>query len=97
MRIRLEEDGPSKFKVVLPGKNKDFPIGVIWKDPFRGNVWKTKAYFSIYNLDMYVTEKIYDDVMKAARSLAAAFERNSTVISFKEEEDYGFIWPDATD
>ena len=97
MRIRLEEDGPSKFKIVLPGKNKNFPIGVIWKDPFHGKFWNTKAYFSTYGLDRFITEKTYDDIMKAARGLAAAFERNNVDISLEEEENYELMWPDATD
>ena len=97
MRIRLEEDGIDKFKVVLPGKNKDFPIGVIWKDPFRGKIWKTKPYFATYDKITYVEQKTYDDFMKAARALALQFERNNVMISFQEEEDYGLVWPDATD
>ena len=45
MRIRLEKDGVDKFKVILPGQNKDFPVGIVWKDLFKGKGWKIKCYF----------------------------------------------------
>jgi hypothetical protein len=97
MRIRLEEDGIDKFKVVLPGKNKDLPIGEIWKKPFREKGWKTKPYFSVYAVDYESSSQIYSDSMKAARSLAVAFQRNSINWFSNNEEEQEFLWSDATD
>lgn len=100
MRIRLEEDGVDKFKVILPGQNKDFPIGIVWKDLFKDRNWKIKCYFPIYGLDNYVEKKIYDDSMKAARALASTFKHNNPTNSYSYEEQestYDFLWPDATD
>ena len=100
MRIRLEEDGVDKFKVILPGQNKDFPIGIVWKDLFKGKIWKIKCYFPIYGLDSYVEKKTYDDFMKAARVLASTFKYNNPTNSCNLEEQentYDFSWSDATD
>lgn len=94
MRIRLEEDGVDKFKVVLPDRNKDFPIGTVWKDIFSAGSWKAKAYFSIYKTYSSVEKQKFDDFMQAARALAKAYE-DSHIDIF--EEDYGFEWPYGSD
>jgi len=99
MRIRLlEDDAPDKYKILLPDENKNFPIGLVWKDNFKTQGWKVKVYFPIYSRsEQYDLERqIFDDFMKAARDVANCYKRNSN-LSFYEENEYGFVWPDATD
>ena len=96
MRIRLEDDGHDRFNIILPGLNKDFPIGVIWKDPFRKETWRTKRYFPIFGMSQYSEDQVYDDSMKAARALANLFNHNN-IVKFEEDEDYKLTWGDATD
>ena len=99
MRIRLEEDGIDKYKVYLPDQNREFPIGMVWKDPFYKGAWKVKAYFPMYGRDKQVTDKTYDDFMKAARELANTFDNNVVFAANKDlfDDDYSFSWDDGSD
>jgi len=94
MRIRLQEDGIDRYKVYLPGKNNDFSIGLVWKDPFK-TVWKIKPYFSIYRIKSYkVKNETFDDFMRAARMLAKYYNENDSPF-FNYDDD--FTWPSASD
>lgn len=92
MRIRLQEDGIDKYKVFLPGLNKDFPVGLVWKDIFKNNGWKIKIYFSLYSKreQKDLESKIHNDFMKAARSLAAAYNKYNFVNNVEEEDIFNF-------
>ena len=101
MRIRLLDDGIDRFKVFLPEKDENFPIGVVWKDPFSKRAWKNKAYFSLSSSDKHIESKTYDDFMKAARELAIYYERSMFFSSLENEDlfenPYNFSWDDASD
>ena len=96
MRIRLVPDGLDKYKIILPGRNADYPIGVVWKDPFKKNKWCLKAYFSTLYKDEEVITKKYTDSMVAARELARIYNRIKK-LSSKEVTDkiYQLEWPDV--
>jgi hypothetical protein len=97
MRIRLQDEGPDRFKVILPEENKNFPVGLVWKDMFSKQAWKIKFYFPVRGYDRNLENKTYDDFMKAAREIANCYVRNNFLLSHDNEEEYGFVWPDATD
>ena len=94
MRIRLEPDGIDKYKIVLPGKNANYPIGVVWKDPFKKGKWFIKAYFTTLFKDDSAFVKAYLDSMEAARVLARIYSRVER-LSSKEITDriYQVGWP----
>jgi hypothetical protein len=94
MRIRLEPDGLDKYKVILPGKNVDYPIGVVFKDLFSKKGWKIKAYFITMYKDDHIINQIFDDSMAAARALAVVYGRIGT--SREITDQFDFIWPDDT-
>ena len=99
MRIRLEPDGLNKYKVVLPGKNNNFPIGTVWKDPFKKGKWSLKAYFTTRFKDEHIIQQLFEDCMEAARTLANLYNKLSIITSREITEEFDFIWPDdaATD
>ena len=99
MRIRLEPDGLDKYKVILPGKNANYPIGVVFKDLFSKKGWQLKAYFMTMYKDDYVLNQTYDDSMIAARALAGIYNKIKTISSIEETDQFDFVWPDdaATD
>ena len=97
MRIRLQDEGEDKFKVILPEESKDFPVGLVWKDIFHSQSWKIKFYFPVYGYDRDLENRKYDDIMKAAREIANCYVRNNLLSSYNDEQEYGFIWPDASD
>ena len=99
MRIRLEPDGIDKYKIILPGRNNDFPIGAVWKDPFKGGRWRLKAYFTTMFKDEHIIEHIYDDSMRASRALAGIYQKLQLITSRETTDPFNFVWPDdiATD
>ena len=89
-------DGNDRYKVVLPGKNSDYPVGVVWKDVLKKSGWKIKPYFvTLFRDDSSITRK-YDDSMEAARKLAEMFNKmeylNLKEVTDKYEQQ--FPWPD---
>ena len=96
MRIRLEPDGQDNYKVVLPGENADYPIGLVWKDIFKKENWKIKAYFITSKRHDSILNKPYEDSMKAARNLADLFIRieNQRYVDFPDT--YEFNWSDVS-
>ena len=96
MRIRLEPDGLDKYKVILPGKNADYPIGVVFKELFSKKGWQIKAYFVTMYKDDYIINQIFDDSMDAARALANIYGRISRIASKEITDQFDFIWPDDT-
>lgn len=96
MRIRLEPDGANKYKIILPGKNAEFPIGIIWKDILNNKGWRLKAYFIASFVDDHIIERVYDDSMTGARALARLFEKIE-MNSFRDATDpFDVAWPDDT-
>lgn len=85
MRIRLEPDGLNKFNVLLPGQNRDYPIGAIWQDPFRKGGWRLKSYFGISFRDDYILNQVFDDSMKAARALGTLYSKIKYASLYKED------------
>lgn len=77
MRIRLEPAGHEKFKIVLPNKNADYPIGVVWKDSLKSSGWRIKAFFMTLRSDDYIVDRLYDDCLSASRKLAVLFDQVS--------------------
>ena len=96
MRIRLEPDGIDKYKVILPGKNADYPIGVVFKELFSKKGWRLKAYFVTMFKDDYIINQIFDDSMDAARALAKVYDRIQTITSKEITDRFHFTWPDDT-
>ena len=94
MRIRLEPDGLDKYKVILPGKNADYPIGVVFKELFSKKGWRLKAYFVTMYKDDYILNQIFNDSMQGARALARVYGRIGT--SREITDQFDFIWPDDT-
>ena len=96
MRIRLKPDGQDRYKVILPGKNGDYPIGVVWKDILKKSGWKIKPYFVTLYRNEHLLRKKYSDSMEAARKLAEMFNKmemlSSQEITDKFEQQ--FPWPD---
>lgn len=96
MRIRLEPDGLDKYKIILPGKNADYPIGVVWKDMFKNTGWRLKAYFMTSFRDDHIIERVYDDSMSAARALAHIFKKIEKTSLLDKTDPFVAIWPDDT-
>jgi hypothetical protein len=97
VRIRLEPDGLNKFNILLPGQNRDYPIGVVWRDPFKKSGWRLKSYFITLFKDDHIVNQVYDDSMKAARALAALYNRIKYAGSYKDDMDvFDFMLPDDT-
>ena len=94
MRIRLEPDGLDKYKVILPGKNADYPIGVVFKELFSKKGWRLKAYFVTMYKDDHILNQIYNDAMAGARALAGVYGRINTIASKEITDQFDFIWPD---
>ena len=89
-------DGDDRYKVILPGKNDNYPIGIIWKDVLKKSGWRIKPYFVTLFRDDSQLGQIYDDSMKAARKLAAIFNKME-YLNLKEVTDrfeQQFPWPD---
>tara|TARA_R110000824_G_scaffold111218_4_gene259582 strand:+ start:2643 stop:2948 length:306 start_codon:yes stop_codon:yes gene_type:complete len=98
MSIRLEPDGLNKFKILLPGKNRDYPIGVVWLNSFKkGTGWRLKSYFMTLFKDDHILNQVYDDSMKAARALATLYNRIGGNRAYEEDIDaFDFMLPDDT-
>ena len=96
MRIRLEPDGLNRYKIILPGKNNDFPIGLVYKDILKNTNWRLKAYFMTSFKEDHIIERVYDDSMTAARALARIYKKIE-IISLQEKTDpFHVVWPDDT-
>ena len=96
MRIRLEPDGLDKYKVILPGKNADYPIGVIFKEFFSKKGWQIKAFFITMYKDDYTINQIFNDSMDAARALASIYNQIQIADSKVITDQFDFVWPDDT-
>ena len=94
MRIRLEPDGLDRYKVVLPGENSEYPIGLVWKDPMKKSGWCIKAYFMTMYKDDYIINDRYDDCMKAARKLAHLFDRINNAQNLEITDTFSYDWQD---
>ena len=96
MRIRLQPDGIDKYKVVLPGKNTDYPIGTVFKEVFSKKGWQIKAYFTTMYKDDYILNQVFEDSISAARQLANVYDQFQVTSYGGTIDQFDFTWPDDT-
>jgi hypothetical protein len=96
MRIRLEPDGDNKYKIILPGCNRNYPIGVVSRYPFKKSGWRLKSYFIILLKDDPVLNQVFDDSMKAARALATLYTKVEKLSGYRTSDAFDFMLPDDT-
>jgi len=89
-RIRLKPISHDKFDIIIPGKNNDYPIGIVWKDPLNlKSKWKIKPHFYTTLKEDSTINQVYDSSMEGARILSDMFNQLG-----KYEQTFDFVWPD---
>ena len=94
-RLRLKPDGTDKFQIFIPGENRDYPIGTVWRQPFANPPkWKIKPYFMARVKDDPLLNHTYDDSVLAARALVDLYNHIEMISKMDITQPYEFIFPD---